>query len=99
MCVLPVLTYGSQTWTSTRKGFSKLRICQRRMERTLLNVTRSHRMRSEDIRIERSGCSNANQVELGSHMIRMDSMKWTHAVSFATQNWHQECRKTEETVV
>ena len=48
--ILPVLTHGSQKLEPTKKELSKLRICQRKMEHKLLNITRRDWIRNEDIR-------------------------------------------------
>ena len=38
-CVLPVLTYGCETWTLNSKSIQKLNTTQRSMERQMLNIT------------------------------------------------------------
>ena len=49
MCILPVLTYGSQTWAQLKKGLSKLHTWQRKMEPKLPNITSTDRMRNKYI--------------------------------------------------
>ena len=38
MCILPILTYGAQTWSLTEAQKSKLKVCQRAMERSVLRI-------------------------------------------------------------
>jgi hypothetical protein len=49
-CVLPVFTYGCQTWAFTDACSEKLSIAQRKMERTILKVKWSQRISNEIIR-------------------------------------------------
>ncbi|CAH2106595.1 unnamed protein product [Euphydryas editha] len=49
-CILPILTYGCQTWATTHKHGQKLITCQRAMERSMLGYTKRDRKRAEDIR-------------------------------------------------
>ncbi|KAI5743429.1 hypothetical protein M8J77_018082 [Diaphorina citri] len=49
-CVLPVLTYGSETWTLTEYIKGKLRTAQRAMERSMLGVKKQDRIRATTIR-------------------------------------------------
>jgi hypothetical protein len=37
-CVLPVITYGSQTWAITQKYENKIKIRQNKMERIILGI-------------------------------------------------------------
>jgi hypothetical protein len=37
-CIVPVLTYGSETWSLTKEALEKLRKTERRMERVVLGV-------------------------------------------------------------
>ena len=49
-CVLPVLTYGSETWTLTNRMATKLKVTQRKMERIMLGITLRDKKRNEWIR-------------------------------------------------
>ena len=42
-CIWPVLTYGCETWTSTKKINQRLAVTQRAMERSMLGITRRGR--------------------------------------------------------
>jgi hypothetical protein len=48
-CVIPVLIYGSQTWTFTKRQTQAIEICQRKMERTVLEINLKDRMRNEKV--------------------------------------------------
>ncbi len=45
-CVLPILTYGLETWHLTKEQERKLRSAQRGMERTILGITWRDRKRA-----------------------------------------------------
>ena len=38
-CVLPVMTYGAETWTLTKQAQKKLAAAQTKMERSMLHIT------------------------------------------------------------
>ena len=38
-CVLPAMTYGTETWTLTKQAQNKLAAAQTKMERSMLNIT------------------------------------------------------------
>jgi hypothetical protein len=57
-CVIPVLIYGSQTWTFTKRQTQAIQICQRIMERKVLGINLKDRMRNEELR-RRSGIVDA----------------------------------------
>ncbi|XP_061726224.1 uncharacterized protein LOC133531845 [Cydia pomonella] len=50
MCILPILTYGAQSWSLTEAQKSRLKICQRAMERSILGVRRTDRVRNTELR-------------------------------------------------
>ncbi|CAK1590282.1 unnamed protein product [Parnassius mnemosyne] len=49
-CVLPVMTYGTETWSVTAGRMRKLKVAQRAMERAMLGVSLRDKLRNEDIR-------------------------------------------------
>ena len=67
-CILPVMTYGSETSTLTKKSVNKVRVTQRAMERSLLGYTIRDRVPNEIIR-QRTWVTDA--VE------RMACLKWS----------------------
>ena len=49
-CILPAITYASETWTLTAKMENKLAAAQRNMERSMLGITMRDRKTNEWIR-------------------------------------------------
>ena len=46
-CILPILTYGCQTWALTNAHLNKLKVCQRSMERSMVGVKRKDREKTK----------------------------------------------------
>lgn len=84
-CVLPVLTYGSETLTLTRKSVNKIRVAQRAMERSMLRVTLRDKIPNERIR-QRTGVIDAIQRitylkwNWAGHVARMTNERWTKKI-------------------
>ena len=81
-CILPTMTYASETWSLTNKILNRLRTTQRAMERSMMNITRrdkwsNTRLRNstkvEDI-IERV---KDNKHRWAGHIIRRQDSRWT----------------------
>ena len=49
-CALTTMTYGAETWSTTKEIEQKLRTTQRAMERRMLNLTLRDKIRHSDIR-------------------------------------------------
>lgn len=49
-CILPVLTYGCQSWALTKTQMRKLETCQNAMERSMLGKKKSERIRTTTIK-------------------------------------------------
>ncbi|KAI8439095.1 hypothetical protein MSG28_012958 [Choristoneura fumiferana] len=49
-CVLPVMTYGAETWSLTVGLLERLKVTQRAMERAMLGVSLRDRIRNTEIR-------------------------------------------------
>ncbi|PSN47304.1 putative uncharacterized transposon-derived protein F52C9.6 [Blattella germanica] len=49
-CVTPVLLYGCQTWAIIKAQRERLKICQRKMERRILNIQLKNRTSNVDLR-------------------------------------------------
>ena len=47
-CVLPALTYGCETWTSTTKLHQKLLVTQRALERSMLSILSKRDKKTND---------------------------------------------------
>lgn len=67
-CVLLVTAYGKETSTLTKKSATKLRVTQRRMERSMLSVTLRDKIRNQQLRI-RTGVAYV--------ITRIGKMKWS----------------------
>ena len=85
-CVMPTLLYGYQTWSLTEKLRKQLQVCQRRMERKILNISLRDKIRNEEIRRRtnmRDVVERADNLKWkwGGHVSRMDHQKWTHRVT------------------
>lgn len=83
-CVMPTLLYGCQTWSLTEKQKKQLQVCQRRMERKILNVSLRDRLRNEEIRTKmRDVVERAENLKWkwGGHVARMDHQKWTNRIT------------------
>ena len=52
--ILPLMKYGAETWTLTKRQEKKLAVPERSMERTILNITRQDRIRNVTIRENKS---------------------------------------------
>ena len=85
-CILPVLLYGSQTWSLTRKERESIMICQRKMERKILNIKLSDKIPNKEIR-RRTGIKDADTAgkelkwKWAGHVVRRNFDRWTHRVT------------------
>lgn len=85
-CIIPTLTYGSQTWTLTKEQELKIQRCQRRMERKILDIKLVDKVRNEELRL-RSGIEEAHKQarELkwrwGGHVARLPADRWAYATT------------------
>ena len=87
-CVLPSLTYGSETWTLSKKIEHKIRITQNSMERSILNVKKKDHIKISTIKSRLK--YNKNAVKLirkkkwnwGGHVARLPDNRWTQKITF-----------------
>lgn len=80
-CVLPVLTYGAETLTLTKRTIKKIRVTQLAMERSMLGISLRDHIPNTEIR-RRSGV--ADVVE------RITVLKWNwagHIARFPDDRW------------
>ncbi|GBP22261.1 Putative uncharacterized transposon-derived protein F52C9.6 [Eumeta japonica] len=85
-CVLPCLTYGAQTWIYNKYTKTKIRTCQRSMERSILDLKLKDKHRSSDIRHKTkliNAGKHAQQLKWkwAGHMIRTTGERWTKLVT------------------
>ncbi len=69
-CILPVLTYGSETWRLSKELKKKLRSAQRGMERRMLGITWKDRKRASWI---------MEQTKVEDFLVTIKNKKWTWA--------------------
>lgn len=81
-CILPVLTYGAETLTLTSTSAKKLRVVQRKMERSMLGVCLRDHIRNEELR-RRTGVTDVIKRiatlkwNWAGHIARMSDDRWT----------------------
>lgn len=81
-CVLPVMTYGAETLTLTNASAKKLKITQRKMERSMLGVSLRDHIRNEELR-RRTGVTDVVlhvaklKWKWAGHVARMQDGRWT----------------------
>ncbi|CAF4772984.1 unnamed protein product [Pieris macdunnoughi] len=84
-CILPCLTYGCQTWPTTSKNNQKLVVCQRNMERSMLNIRLPDRWTASKIRKKTNVSDVLQKIRklkwnwIG-HIMRTNKEKWTKDV-------------------
>lgn len=69
-CILTTMTYGAETWATTKEIEQKLRTTQRAMERRMLNLTLRDRVRHSDIR---------QKTKVKDVILKIKEMKWKWA--------------------
>ena len=69
-CILPVLTYGAETWVMTREILHKLQVAQRAIERKMVGVTLRDRKTNKWLR---------NQSKVADISKRIAKLKWEWA--------------------
>lgn len=84
-CVLPVLTYGSETLTLTKKSINKIRVAQRAMERSMMGITLRDRVPNDQIRRITKVMDAVEQIthskwNWAGHVARMSNQRWTKKI-------------------
>ncbi len=80
-CVQPVLSYGAQTWSLTRKDLQKLQNTQKAMERSMLGIRKSDRIQNPVIK-EKTKLKNIGYAikklkwKYGGHLARLKTDRW-----------------------
>lgn len=83
MCILPILTYGAQTWALNKENYLSIRSAQRKMERTILKLKLKDRIKSSIIRsktkiIDAIISSRRIKWNWAGHTIRRKDNRWTY---------------------
>ena len=85
-CILPAITYASETWTLTTKMENKLAAAQINMERRMLGITMRDRKTNEWIREKTKVQDILKRIMLGKwtwagHVARRTNGIWTTSVT------------------
>ena len=88
-CILPTVTYGSETWNLTTKQTIKLRSMQRAHERIMLGVSLRDHIKSEEIRsktglLDIMSVISAKKWKWAGHLARLTDNRWTYKLTFWT---------------
>ncbi|PZC78089.1 hypothetical protein B5X24_HaOG202624 [Helicoverpa armigera] len=81
-CILPVLTYGCETWALTKALYKKLETCQTAMQRSMLNIRKSDRIRNTTIR-------RRMKIENVTTRIRKLKWKWSGHIVRGNDKWNK----------
>lgn len=87
-CIIPAMTYGAETWTLSSQAERKLAATQRKMERSMLNITYRDRKTNTWIRKKTKVTdiiSTVRQMKWrwAGHISRMRDNRWTYCIT----NW------------
>lgn len=85
-CILPCMTYGAQTWALTEKHSGALKVCQTKMERSILNIKLRDKVKLTNIRTKTKISDVTYTVKKlkwkwVGHMIRNKRNKWSKDVT------------------
>ena len=89
-CVFPAITYGSQTWTLTKRLENKLKTTQNSMARSLLNITLRDKVTNSKIqrklggRVELLASVKRLKWEWAGHISRVRDGRWGNRML----NWY-----------
>ena len=86
-CVLPTMTYGAETWSTTKEIEQKLIVTQRAMERKMLNISLRDRCKNSDIR---------NKTQVKDILTKINEMKWRWAGHIARINDNRWTKRVTE---
>ncbi|KAG7301234.1 hypothetical protein JYU34_014132 [Plutella xylostella] len=85
-CLLPILTYGAQTWALTKKDVLKLKTTQRKIERSMLSLRLIEKTTNKDLR----NITKVTDVirhakrlkwKWAGHVMRLGDGRWTREVT------------------
>jgi hypothetical protein len=76
-CILPVMTYGCQTWVLTQAQLNRLQVTQRKMERIMLGITLMDKVNNSIIRAK---------TRLTDVAVFCKKIKWNFAGKIARHN-------------
>jgi len=97
-CVLPTMIYGSQTWTMTKKEENKIRVTQNTMERSILGIKKSDKIKVTTIKEKLRWGNNfvwaAKRLkwDWAGHVARQNENRWTYRI----KNWFLKKRRKKK---
>ena len=74
--ILPAMTYRAETWILTKHQERKLAVAQQGMERSLLNITKSNKIRNEMLRSKTKVEDIRVQRMWAGHRARKSNTRW-----------------------
>lgn len=85
-CILPVMTYGCQTWSLTKHNLRQLQTCQHSMERSILHIKLRDKINLKFIRKQTkvtdvTYCIKKLKWKWAGHMVRCKKDKWSKDVT------------------
>ncbi|CAH2268719.1 jg24610 [Pararge aegeria aegeria] len=91
-CVLPVMTYGPDTWSLTMGLIRRLGVTQRAMENAMLGVSLRDQIRNVEIRKRTRVTNIAQRVaklkwQWAGHIVRRKDGRWSQGAGMAASNW------------
>jgi len=94
--ILPALTYGSETWNTTKREEQSLKVTQHAIERRICNISKLHHVRNSVIR-DRTEVRDViveiytSKRRWAGHVARFKDDRWTYRVT----NWYPRgvCRE------
>ena len=107
-CIIPVLSYGSETWTTTKKLEKKLRVTERAMERIMVGVTRKDRVKNSELREKTNVRDIITEIKTkkwrwAGHLSRRLDNRWTNKVTewtprAYTRSRGRQCRRWRDEI-
>ena len=85
-CVLPTMTYGAETWSTTKYLEQKLMTAQRSMERKMLNISLRDKVKSSEIRSKTKVKDIIEKIKeakwrWAGHIARRQDNRWTKRIT------------------
>lgn len=84
MCIVPVITYGCQSWSLTKKHFKKLDVCQNSMERSVLNIKLKDKVKLTTIK-------SKSKTKKVTDIVKQQKWRWTgHMMREKIDKWTKD---------
>lgn len=82
--ILPIMTYGCQTWSQTKQNIKRIKVCQQSMERSMLQIKLKDKWKLTKIR-------QFTKLEDASSRIKRLKWKWTgHMMRSTKDKWTRD---------